>query len=91
MVSLCGGFPVLGANDGQTDLALLIYVGVVYSGLEGDLGRLERVLGGEVDLDLEGSSVVGRIVLGSDGNSNSLGSKIEMVTLRLYTFTIATL
>lgn len=55
--------PVLHADDGQADLALLVDVGVVDFCLEGDLGRLEGILGGEDDLDPKRSFVVRRTVL----------------------------
>lgn len=44
-------------------LSLLVNIGVVYLGLEVDLGRLERVLGREVDLDAKRPLVVGWILL----------------------------
>ena len=39
MVGFCGGLPILGADDGQTYLTLLVYVGVVDFGLENNLSR----------------------------------------------------
>lgn len=63
MISLSGWLPVLGADDGQADLALLIDVGVVDLCLEADLGRLERILCWEVDLNAEGTFIVWWVVL----------------------------
>lgn len=37
LISFCGRFPVLGTDNGQADLALLINVGVVDPSLECDL------------------------------------------------------
>ena len=63
LVSLGGGLPVLCADDGQAHLALLVDVGVVDARLEGDAGRLERVLRGEHHLDAERALVVrGRVL-----------------------------
>lgn len=59
LVRLCGWLPVLCCDDGQAHLALLVHVGVVDAGLEGDLGRLEGVLGRELDVDPEGALGVG--------------------------------
>ena len=63
LVRFGGGLPVLGTDDGQADLALLVDVGVVDLGLEGDLWGLKGVLRREVDLNPEGPLVIGRIVL----------------------------
>ena len=63
LVSFGGRLPVLCADHGQTYLALLVNVGVVNFCLEGDLGGLERVLGGENDLDSERTFVIRRVVL----------------------------
>ena len=49
LVSLCRRLPVLRADDGEADLALLIHVRVVDPRLERDLGRLERVFRGELE------------------------------------------
>lgn len=64
LVSFGGGLPLLGADDGQADLALLVDVGVVDLGLEGDLGGLEGVVGREVELDQKRPLVVGGLALG---------------------------
>lgn len=55
---------MLWADDGETHLALFIYVGVVDLGLECDLGRLERVLCRKHYLNLECSSAVRWVLLG---------------------------
>ena len=44
LVCLCGWFPVLRRNDGQTYLTLLVYVRVIDFCLKRDLGRFEGVL-----------------------------------------------
>ena len=63
LVCFCSGLPVLGTDDGQTHLTLLVNVGVVNFSLECDLGRLEWVFRGEFDLDFKGSFVVWYISL----------------------------
>lgn len=57
-----GRLPVLDADDGQAHLALLVHIGVVDFCLEGDLGGLEGVLGGEDELDPKRSFVVRRTI-----------------------------
>ena len=44
LVGLCGRLPVLGLDDRQAHLTLLVYVRMVYLCLKSDLGRLERIL-----------------------------------------------
>jgi len=61
LVSLSGRLPVLRGDDGKTHLSLLVNVGVVYFRFERYLGRLERVLCGEVNVDAESPFVVGRL------------------------------
>lgn len=63
MVSFGGRLPVLCADHRQTYLALLVNVGVINLCLEGDLGRLEWVLGGENDFNSESTFVIRRVVL----------------------------
>lgn len=63
LVSFGGRLPVLCADHGQTYLALLVNVGVINLCLEGDLGGLKRVLGGEDDFDSERTFVIRRVVL----------------------------
>ena len=63
LVSFGGRLPVLCADHRQAHLALLIDVGVIDLCLECDLGRLERVLGGENDFDSERTFVIRRVVL----------------------------
>lgn len=63
LVSFGGRLPVLCTDHRQAHLALLIDVGVVDLCLECDLGRLERVLGGENDFNPECTFVIRRVVL----------------------------
>lgn len=63
LVSFGGRLPVLCTDHRQAHLALLINVGVVDLCLECDLGRLERVLGGENDFNPECTFVIRRVVL----------------------------
>lgn len=63
MVSFRSRLPVLGTDDGQADLALLIDVGMVDAGLEADLRRLEGVLGRESDFYFEGTLIIRRVLL----------------------------
>jgi hypothetical protein len=63
LIGLRGRFPVLGRDDGQAHLTLLVDVRVVNACLESDLWWLERVLGRERDLDAERALVVRDIVL----------------------------
>lgn len=63
LVSFGGRLPVLCADHRQAHLTLLINVGVIDLCLECDLGRLERVLGGENDFDSERTFVIRRVVL----------------------------
>lgn len=65
LVSFSGRFPVLCADDGQANLALLIDIGVVDFCFEADLRRFERVLCWKVNLYLEGTFVVWGILLRS--------------------------
>ena len=53
LIRLCGRFPVLGRNDGQTDLSLLVHVRVIDARAERDARRLERILGRKFDRDPE--------------------------------------
>jgi hypothetical protein len=57
-----GGAPLV-TEDVQADAAVGVDVGVVYAGGEVDLGRLERVVGGEVDGEEEDAARVGRVGL----------------------------
>lgn len=57
-----GGFPVVGINDRQAHLALLVHVRMVDLRLEEDLRGHEGVLGREGDLDAEGALVVRRLL-----------------------------
>lgn len=63
LVSFRSRLPVLGTDDGQADLTLLIDVGVVDAGLEADLRRLEGVLGRESDFYFEGTLIIRRVLL----------------------------
>jgi hypothetical protein len=57
-----GGAPLVTQNV-QADAAVGVDVGVVYAGGEVNLGRLERVVGGEVDGEEEDAARVGRVGL----------------------------
>jgi hypothetical protein len=57
-----GGAPLVTQNV-QADAAVGVDVGVVYAGGEVDLGRLELVVGGEVNGEEEDAARVGRIGL----------------------------
>uniref|UniRef100_A0A1I8H3C2 DDE_Tnp_1_7 domain-containing protein n=1 Tax=Macrostomum lignano TaxID=282301 RepID=A0A1I8H3C2_9PLAT len=61
-----GGTP-LAAQDVQTDGAIAVDVGMVDSGAEGHLGRLERIVGGEVDGEEEHAAMVGALAGPHDG------------------------
>lgn len=58
MFGFSGRLPVISLNDGQADLALLVYIGMVDLGTEVYLGRLERVFCGKVDLNTESPLVI---------------------------------
>jgi hypothetical protein len=57
-----GGAPLVTQNV-QADAAVGVDVGVVYAGGEVDFGRLERVVGGEVNGEEEDAARVGRVGL----------------------------
>jgi hypothetical protein len=57
-----GGAPLV-TEDVQADAAVGVDVGVVYAGREVDLGRLEGVVGGEVDGEEEDAARVRRVGL----------------------------
>lgn len=63
MVSFGGRLPVFCTDHGQTYLALLINVGVINFCLEGDLGGLKWVFGGENYFNSESTFVIRRVVL----------------------------
>lgn len=63
LVSFGCRLPVLRADHRQAHLALLINIGVIDFCLEGDLGGLERVLGGENYFNSECTFVIRRVVL----------------------------
>lgn len=63
LVSFCSRLPVLGADDWQADLTLLVDVGMVDFRFEGDPGRLEGVFSREDELHSKGSLVVRRAIL----------------------------
>lgn len=63
LIRFGGRLPVLGTDDGQAHLALLVDVRVVDPGLEADLWRLEGVLGWEGDFYFEGSLVIRWVLL----------------------------
>jgi len=65
LVGLGRRLPVLRRDDGQTDLALFVDVGVVDLGFERDFRRLERVFGRKINFDSEGALIV-RSVVGDD-------------------------
>ena len=58
LISFGGWLPVLHTNDGQTDLTLLINVGVVDFCLESDLRWLKGVLRGKDELNPKCSFVI---------------------------------
>lgn len=63
MIRFGGRLPVLGTDDGQAHLALLVDVRVVDPGLEADLWRLKGVFGREGDFYFEGSLVIRWVLL----------------------------
>lgn len=63
LVSFGGWLPVLCTDHREAHLALLVNVGVVDLGLEGDFRGLKGVLGGENDLNPKRTFVIGWIVL----------------------------
>lgn len=80
LVSFGGRLPVLCTDHRQAHLALLINVGVVDLCLECDLGRLERVLGGENDFNPECTFVIRRVVL--KGNNKVSKGNLRPTYLR---------
>jgi hypothetical protein len=60
------GAPLV-AQDVEADAAVAVDVGVVDAGGEVDLGRLEGVVGGEVDGEEEDAAAVGRVARAHDG------------------------
>lgn len=71
----CGWLPVLDADDGQADLALLVDVGVVDFCLEGDLRWFERILRREVELNPKCPFVIRRTVLGENRRESLFSSR----------------
>lgn len=63
LVSSCSWLPVLGTDDWQADLTLLVDVGMVDFCFEGDPGRLEGVFSREDELHSKCSLVVRRAIL----------------------------
>lgn len=66
-----GWLPVLHTDDRQADLTFLIDVGMVDFCLEGDLGRLKRVLCREDDLNPKCSFIIWSTVLGESKDLQS--------------------
>ena len=62
LVCLSGRFPVLSGHDGQTHLAFFVDVRVVNPRLEADFGRLEWVLGRELNVHPERPFGVRRLI-----------------------------
>lgn len=83
LVGLRSGLPVFGADDGQTDLPLLVDVWVVDLCFEADSRRLERILGWKVDLDPECPLRIWRIILFAPRNE----TKTEVSINRLHSMT----
>lgn len=63
LVSSCSWLPILGTDDWQADLTLLVNVGMVDFGFEGDPGRFKRVFSREDELHSKCSLVVRCAVL----------------------------
>lgn len=63
MAGLGGRFPVLNADEGQAHLPILPDVGVVDLGDEFQSGRPKWIIPGEINLQMEGLEVIGRLVL----------------------------
>jgi len=72
-----GGTPLI-LQDIQADASVGIYVGVIDSGDEVDLGGLERIVGGEMNVQEEDTSGIRTVIRSHDG-----GLPMELVLLVL--------
>lgn len=63
LLRFCSRLPILGRDNGQTHLALLVDVRVIDFGQESDARWLERVFGWEVDVDFKCALIVWLTVL----------------------------
>lgn len=76
LICFRGRLPILGRNDRQADLPLLVDVRMVDFGFEANLGRFERVLGWECDFNPESALVVRWIIL----REHSVSERTNSVT-----------
>lgn len=83
MVCFCGRFPVFCTDNGQTDLTLLINVGMIDLCLEIYPWRLERVLSRKIDFNSESTFVVRWIVLKKQNNATHTSIRESEWTLNL--------
>lgn len=76
LANACCWLPLVVLQQGNADGALLINVGVVHLGQELDLWRLEGIVGGEYNIQLEDAALVRGV-----GRSGDLASPVEDVAL----------
>lgn len=76
LVSFCGWLPVLGTDDRQADLTLLVNIWMVDFCLKSDLGGLEGVIRREDELNPKCSLVIWSTILG-ENTSLQIGETLE--------------